>query len=531
MVKFTLKGISNLTESPAYFQQVNGIYRKDGALAVKDAYIYDDPNKQLISWSEFYVRLNEYCKNAGLPTDKEQLVVTLKKRLQKTSQKVNDSYHKNASLVINESGQPVLKKPSAKKLHPKLNDIKKAVMAEMPTISIVDAMIDVERWLSLSAFFKPLSGNESKIKNYSPRFIATSLSYGCNLGPTQTERCLIKFSRKQIAWVFHHHVTEHRIIKACNRTINGYSLFELPKRWGPGDSASVDGTFWDMYSQNLLAAHHIRYGRYGGVGYYHVSDQYIALFSNFISSSVHESVYLLDGVVENDSEMQIHKVYGDSWAQSEVLFGLSFLMSIAIMPRIKRFKHLYYYKADPKDYYEHIQSLFTEKAIDWVLIKTHYYDMLRVVLSIQSGQVKASTVLRRLCSKSRKNKLYYAFRELGRVVRTEFLLNYINDSELRRVIQAATCKSEEFNEFIGWLRFGGGVIADNLQFSQQKIIKFNHLLANMLIFHTVVHQTKVSVQYQHDLKIIQKVLDSFFVQIWKFYIGIIVCHKSMMCAL
>ncbi len=81
-----------------------GIYSLMGDLNcsdayVKDAYIYDDPNKQLISWSEFYDRLNEYCKNAGLPTDKEQLVVTLKKRLQKTSQKVNDSYHKNASLV------------------------------------------------------------------------------------------------------------------------------------------------------------------------------------------------------------------------------------------------------------------------------------------------------------------------------------------------------------------------------------------------------------------------------------------------
>ncbi len=46
-----------------------------------------------------------------------------------------------------------------------------------------------------------------------------------------------------------------------------------------------------------------------------------------------------------------------------------------------------------------------------------------------------------------------------------------------------------------------------------------------------IEQPGVSVQYQHDLKIIQKVLDSFFVQIWKFYIGIIVCHKSMMCAL
>lgn len=60
-----------------------------------------------------------------------------------------------------------------------------------------------------------------------------------------------------------------------------------------------------------------------------------------------------------------------------------------------------------------------------------------------------------------------------------------------RMIQAATCKSEKFNEFIGWLRFGGGdVISDNMRSNQRKIIRFNHLLANMLIFHTVVYQTK-----------------------------------------
>jgi len=34
-----------------------------------------------------------------------------------------------------------------------------------------------------------------------------------------------------------------------------------------------------------------------------------------------------------------------------------------------------------------------------------------------------------LCSKSRKNKIYQAFRELGRVIRTTFLLNYINNIE------------------------------------------------------------------------------------------------------
>jgi TnpA family transposase len=462
-----------------------------GDAYVKDAYVYDDPNKQFITWKKFHEKVGEYCKLSGLSTDRHQFVEQLKTKLRKTAQKVNDNYHDNAYLIIDDEGKPVLKKLPAKTAPPNLDKIRKAVMVQMPVVSIVDAMVDVERWLNLSVFFKPLSGNESKIQNYSPRFIATSLSYGCNMGPTQTERCLTQFSRKQIAWVFHHHVTEQRLIKTSNHIVNGYNLFELPKRWGPGDSASVDGTFWDMYSQNLLAAHHIRYGRYGGVGYYHVSDQYIALFSNFISAAVHESVYLLDGVVENDSDIKINKVYGDSWAQSEVLFGLSFLMCITIMPRIKRFKHLHYYKSSPNDFYEHIQKLFTDKSIDWELIKTHYYDMLRVVISIQKGKVKSSTILRRLCSKSRKNKLYYAFREFGRVIRTEFLLNYIHDPEMRRTIQAATCKSEEFNEFIAWIRFGGGgVIADNLRFSQRKIIKFNHLLANILIFHTVVHQTK-----------------------------------------
>jgi TnpA family transposase len=117
--------------------------------------------------------------------------------------------------------------------------------------------------------------------------------------------------------------------------------------------------------------------------------------------------------------------------------------------------------------------------------------MLRVAISIFKGKVKASTILQKLCSKSRKNKLYFAFRELGRVERTIFLLNYINDPELRRMIQAATCKSEEFNQFIDWIRFGdGGIIGDNLRPNQRKIIKLNHLMANMLIFHTVANQTK-----------------------------------------
>ena len=133
--------------------------------------------------------------------------------------------------------------------------------------------------------------------------------------------------------------------------------------------------------------------------------------------------------------------------------------------------------------------MFTAQ-IDWDLIVTLLPDMLRVAVSVKLGRVAPSTILRRLGTYSRKNRLYVAFRELGRVVRTIFLLRYLSDPELRRMIHAATNKSEAFNKYAQWVLFGGdSVITEGIRDEQRKIIKYNHLLANLLIFHTLVTMT------------------------------------------
>src|SRR4051794_1615519 len=71
-------------------------------------------------------------------------------------------------------------------------------------------------------------------------------------------------------------------------------------------------------------------------------------------------------------------------------------------------------------HYPHIDALFSA-TVDWDLIETLLPDMLRVALSVKAGLIRPSAILRRLSTFSRKNKLYFAFRELGRVVRTIFL--------------------------------------------------------------------------------------------------------------
>ena len=162
--------------------------------------------------------------------------------------------------------------------------------------------------------------------------------------------------------------------------------------------------------------------------------------------------------------------------------------------RIRNWKHLTLYAPTEPFAVEHIEHLreLCRDTVDWTLIKTHIPDMLRVAISISQGKVRSSTILRKLGTESRKNKLYVAFRELGRVVRTMFLLRFMNDDELRRTINAATNIAEAWNGLIQWVAFGGdGVIRQNNREEQRKIIRYNHLVANLVVFHNVVSMTRV----------------------------------------
>ncbi|MBK8225345.1 MAG: Tn3 family transposase [Candidatus Obscuribacter sp.] len=88
------------------------------------------------------------------------------------------------------------------------------------------------------------------------------------------------------------------------------------------------------------------------------------------------------------------------------------MLGINLMPRIRNWKDLKLFRPSKDTKYEHIDELFTD-TIDWALIENLLPDLLRIVLSIKAGRVSASTILRRLGTYSRKNKLYSAFAELG----------------------------------------------------------------------------------------------------------------------
>jgi len=484
------------------FFELAVLYQIKDELKSGDVYIpggerFDDYREQFVDDDTFHKELDDYGEASGIETNPSDFVTGLREAMREKCSTINARFAENphASIV---DGRLILRKMQRNPITRELALIDTQLIERLAPVSIMDVLVDVTSWVGLERHFRPLAGTGSRLEDLRDRVITTLFCFGCNLGPTQTARSVRGLSRKQLAWLNLKYVTEETQERVTNDLINEYNRYELPGYWGSGQSASADGTKWSMYSENIVSEQHIRYGGYGGIGYYHVSDKYIALLSRFITCSAHESLHILD-VLENKSDIQPDRLHGDTHSQSFPVFALAYLLGVELMPRIKNVGDLTLSKPDASASYPNMQSLYSDGAIDWNTIETHLHDMLRVGISIKTGKITSSTILRRLGSASRKNKLYFAFRELGRVIRTMFLLDYIDDIELRKSIHAATNKSEEFNNFTQWAFFGGkGIIAENIRHEQQKVVGYNHIVANMVILYNVEHMSRVLTELREE---------------------------------
>lgn len=445
---------------------------------------YSDHRDELVPMDECELTRADYGEKVGLPIESTAFIEHVRAMLMTAAQTVDKTYPENPYFNIID-GRPKLGRQEKKPIPPGFKQLNEALGRKLDglDLSLLDVLGDTLQWIGWGKHFSPLSGHQGKLQEEDRRKIMTVFAYGTGLGPTQIAKNIADISARQVSLVNQRQITTEKLEAAIDMTINAYNQFQLPRYWGDMKRAAADGTQWNLYENNLLSESHIRYGGYGGIAYYHVSDTYIALFSHFIPCGVWEAVYILDGLTKNKSNIQPEIVHGDTQAQSATVYGLAFLLGIKLMPRIRNWKDLKWFRPTDSEVYQHIDDLFTNDKIDWDLIACHLPDMLQVAQSIRAGRISPSTILRKLGTASRKNKLYFAFRELGRVVRTIFLLEYINDDELRRIIQAAQNKCEGFNKFAQWIYFGSDTIEDNVRDNQLKIIKYNHLIANLLIFH------------------------------------------------
>lgn len=454
---------------------------KAGEMFVNGSLSYDRFWDRLPPETADPAAMASYVASRGWGDGAEGFVRTLKESLERQAgfleRAVGDE--REGYLRRGKDGKPIVTPTRAVPIPSSAIDLEKQLMLRIPERPVLAAITNTEHWTQWGRHFGLPSRFGPQIKDASHRYVLTTFAYGYGLGPTQAARHLNgTVSADQLSFVDRRHVDIADLRAASADLINLYAQFELPRQWGIGDAAAADGTHFETHEDNLLAERHIRYGKTGGIAYRHIADNYIALFSHFIACGTYEATYILDALLQNLSDLHPRRVHADTHGQSAAVFGLAHLLGIELMPRIRRWRKLKLYRPDRNRRYSSIDALFSG-SVDWALIGEHYPLLMQLALAIQSGKLAPSAVLARINSNSTRNRFALALQELGKAVRTRFLLEWIMDDSMRRAVHKCTTKIERHHRFSKFLAFGGeGLLRTNDPADQEKAIVYNELVAN-----------------------------------------------------
>jgi TnpA family transposase len=342
-------------------------------------------------------------------------------------------------------------------------------------------------------------------------FFAGIMAHGCNLGLTKIAHTSKNVALNTLENTATWYLDVENIQKANDAIVNlmgRLKIGELFKQDAKVVHSSSDGQKFYVQVDSIHANYSYKYfGKEKGITIYSFIDEMHRLFySTTFSSSEREAAYVIDGLMHNE-EVQPDMHSTDTHGYSEVIFALTHLLGIGFAPRIKGFQdgNLYPMEGMVVPPLQNFQ-LKIGSPVNTQVITENWDTILRVVASIKLKHVSASSLLRRLNSYSRQHPVYQALRELGKLVRTEFLLRYMDQEGLRKRIDNQLQKIESAHHFSRAVFYGnnGEIRASGKEehlkadackrLIQNSIICWNYLYLTQLIFKAPAKERPLLIQ-------------------------------------
>lgn len=276
----------------------------------------------------------------------------------------------------------------------------------------------------------------------------------------------------------------------------------ISKRWkkhlyeDDGTTSSSDGMRMQLGVSSLHTDANPHYGTGKGATIYRfTSDQFSSYYTKIIHTNSRDAIHVLDGLLHHETDLNIEEHYTDTAGYTDQIFGLTHLLGFKFAPRIRDLSDSKLFTIDKASEYPKLEAILRGQ-INTKVIKENYEDVLRLAHSIREGTVSASLIMGKLGSYSRQNSLATALREMGRIEKTIFILNYISDESLRRKIQRGLNKGEAMNGLARAIFFGkqGELRERTIQHQLQRASALNIIINAISIWNTL-HLTK-AVEYQ-----------------------------------
>jgi len=314
----------------------------------------------------------------------------------------------------------------------------------VPHVKITDLLMEVDRWTGFARHFVHLKTDEP-VKNQA-LLLTALLADATNLGLGKMAESCPGTSLARLSWLVAWHIRDETYSKALAEIINHQHRMPFAEHWGEGTTSSSDGQRFRAGGRGEASGQvNPKYGNDPGVTFYTlVSDQYAPFHTKVINAAVRDATHVLDGLLYHESDLRIEEHYTDTAGFTDHVFALCYLLGFRFAPRIRDLTDKRLYVPGKAARWPALTPLIGA-PINTRIIEQQLDEILRLAASIQQGTVTASLILRKLGSYPRQNSLAVALREIGRIERTLYTLNWLEDPALRRRVTAGLNKGEARN--------------------------------------------------------------------------------------
>ena len=227
---------------------------------------------------------------------------------------------------------------------------------------------------------------------------------------------------------------------ADDRVVALMDQMELPNKYRRIPEqlhTSSDGQKFEVRHDSLNTSYSFKYAGkdQASSAYSFIDERHILWYPTVFSAAERESAYVIDGLMQNDViKSDIYST--DTHGYSEAIFGTAHLLGFSYAPRIKNLKKQKLVIFKSRRGLDRSQwKIKPSKYIDTDLIISHWDEILRFIATIKLKEVTASDIFRRLNSYSKQHILYKALKAFGQIIKSLFILHYIDEVELRQAIE------------------------------------------------------------------------------------------------
>jgi TnpA family transposase len=289
-----------------------------------------------------------------------------------------------------------------------------------------------------------------------PAPVLTTLVRQLGLKSGVTADLIDGISYRQLKRVSDWQMIEEAQRAALATVVHAISRLDATVYWGEGRTSASDGQRFSLPRKVLQRTYSTCFSDFALEFYTFLADNYAPYHSMPIECTDRDAGFVLDGLLYNESDLEIEEHYTDTHGYTELNFAAFAMLGRRFCPRIRGVKHQQIYRIDAGKDYEQLAHLVgrAEQTIDPKVIAEQWDRMGQFYASLESGHTTASVALQRLISSSSKNRFYRANRDLGRIFKTEFLLSYMSEPKLRARIRRGLLKVEQLHAMARDIYYG-----------------------------------------------------------------------------